>query len=99
MILPNAEGRVLRACVPRQPVAWPEDTRFATKIDPMIRRLCSLLAFLMLSGCAGTGALFPDQASRNQFDTWLQLQGEARRGERIDLFGKPETDLRARLQR
>ena len=41
----------------------------------------------------------PDQASRNQFDTWLQLQGEARRGERIDLFGKPETDLRARLQR
>ena len=53
----------------------------------------------MLSGCAGTGALFPDQTSRNQFETWLQLQGEARKGERVDLFGKPETDLRARLQR
>ncbi|RPG07665.1 MAG: hypothetical protein CBB84_000590 [Phycisphaera sp. TMED24] len=65
----------------------------------MIQRLCSLLALWTLSGCASTGQLFPDRASRNQFDTWLQLQGEARRGERVDLFGKPETDLRARLQR
>ena len=65
----------------------------------MIRRICSLLALWTLSGCAGTGQLFPDRASRNQFDTWLQLQGEARRGERVDEFGKPETDLRARLQR
>ena len=65
----------------------------------MIRRICSLLALWTLSGCAGSGQLFPDRASRNQFDTWLQLQGEGRRGERIDEFGKPETDLRARLQR
>lgn len=65
----------------------------------MFRRMIWLLALWTLSGCSGTGQLFPDRTSRNQFDTWLQLQGEAQRGERIDLFGKPETDLRARLQR
>ena len=68
-------------------------------LTTMIKRLCSLLALWTLSGCASSGQLFPDRASRNQFDTWLQLQGEARRGERVDEFGKPETDLRARLQR
>ena len=29
-----------------------------------------------------------------QLLTLPQLQGEARRGERVDEFGKPETDLR-----